>query len=161
MAVLGCRFIRGAGFESAGVAWWTNSSLSHFEYRWKGGGWIGAHPDGGIQPRPMNYCKVELELYYELECSDSNLDEFYEWAGKDIGIKYDLTDIAGLLFHDHKLHRSGMEICSEWGFQGLNLPFWPWSKPILNVLPDRSYLVTPDMLHLAPVFIGRLKHRAQ
>lgn len=118
--------------------------------------YIGAHAQGGIQERPVDYCKPSRERRYVIShneagvpCTEAQLAAVLASARKDIGVHYDLLNIGGLFLHNRGLHDASKEICSEWVFQKL----WDGALIALNVLPGFSHLVTPEMLHLSTLLL--------
>lgn len=156
MASIIVRFIKTAGFVTEAIAFVTNSLFDHVEFGTAEGTWIGAHAGSGIEERPANYCSPTREYVYELPCTDDQYQQWLKWVRSKVGTPYDYADIAGLLIHDRSLHNSERAICSEFSFDGLDQPFLFRGK-VLNVLPARSFLITPETLHLSPIFWGHLK----
>ena len=153
MAII-VRFIKGEGFVSDGIAFVTNSIFSHVEFGTPEGTWIGAHDDGGIQERPADYCAPTRDYRYSIPCTPTLEAKFLAAMRADIGTKYNVADIVGLLLHDRNLNNPATAICSEWvtsklvGFFG--------ADQVLNVLPNRTFLISPETLHLSPIFVGRM-----
>lgn len=148
------RFVTTDGFVSKAIRWVTNSIFSHVEFGTPEGTWIGAHTGDGIQERPANYSTVTRDYVYEIPCTQEQQDEHLKRLRAAIGTKYDNWDIVGLLLHNRKLHTSNAAICSQFATRELLATFGPYK--VLNVLPDFAYLVTPETLHLSPIFVGRL-----
>lgn len=148
------RFVTSDSFVSKSIRWATNSIFSHVEFGTPEGTWIGAHTGDGIQERPGNYSKPTRDYIYEIPCSQEQQDAHLERIRAAVGTKYDNWDIAGLLLHNRKLHTSNAAICSEFATGELLNVFGPYK--VLNVLHEFTYLITPEMLHLSPIFVGRL-----
>ncbi len=148
------RFVTTDGFISKAIRWVTNSIFSHVEFGTPEGTWIGAHTGDGIQERPAKYSTLTREYVYEIPCTLRQQDEHLKRLRAAIGTKYDNWDIVGLLLHDRKLHTSNADICSKFATGELLNTFSAWK--VLNVLPEFTYLVTPEMLHLSPIFVGNL-----
>lgn len=153
-SVIRVRFIRGNGFVSDAIARLTGSLFSHVEFGTPEGTWIGAHIGGGIQERPADYCKPRLEYVYEIPCTPEQQADALAWMRSRIGTKYNVTDIAGLALQMRSLRNPHQYICSQFCCEGL-LRFFG-AAAVLNVLPEWAYRVTPEMLHLSPIFVGRL-----
>jgi hypothetical protein len=148
MAEIKIRFITQSGFVSAMIRKTTFSEFSHTEIELQDGTFLGAHAGSGIQIRPADYCKPTFERRYSLRCTDAQLATGMTFARSKIGIRYDYKDIIGLFFHT-KMGSPSKFICSEFVCDVLiNMGIYP-----LNVLPKYSYLVTPDTLHLSPIFL--------
>jgi len=145
------RFITQSGFVSSAIRLVTFSEFSHAEIVSEdGSSYIGAHDDGGVQERPANYCTPSFERRYAIPVTDEQLAKGMTYARSKIGTPYDFLDIAGLLFHKDE-HTDGRVICSWFVFDVLSeMGIQP-----LNVLIDHGNLVTPDTLHLSPIFIGK------
>jgi len=148
------RFVTTDGFISKAIRWVTNSIFSHVEFGTPEGTWIGAHTGDGIQERSANYSKATREYVYEIPCTQAQQDEHLGRLRAAIGTKYDNWDIVGLLLHNRKLHTKNADICSQFATGELLVTFT--SYKVLNVLPGFEYLVTPEMLHLSPIFVGNL-----
>lgn len=152
------RFIDGRGFIPRAITLDTNSLFDHTELGVLSNpadynsvtGWLGAHAKGGVAIRPLSYCNPFRDYRYAVPVTQSQYNKALTFAHAQVGVKYDLSDIAGLLLRVRRFHSPSREICSELMLQvaqaaGLNP---------LNVDPPYAYLVTPDMFHLSPIFIG-------
>jgi hypothetical protein len=153
MASIRIRFILGKGFVSQAIARVTGSLFSHVEFGTPEGTWIGAHIGGGIQERAADYCSTVREYVYEIPCTDEQEREALLWMRSNIGVKYNTFDIVGLLFQARSLQSPHRAICSQFCTEGL-LHIFGASK-VLNVLESWSYRITPETLHLSPIFVGR------
>lgn len=152
MSALTIRFIFDPSLVSRLIAWTTDSLWCHTEALSRNGeSWIGAHAGTGVQARPLNWTKVTRERRYAIPVTDAQYDAAMSWMEDKIGEPYDYADIVGLGLHDRKAHNSSELICSsfmlEWMTHAGLLP--------LNVLPRWAYLITPETLHLSPLFAGR------
>lgn len=157
MANLTIRFIFEPDFVSRLIGWETNSLWCHTEALSRDGqSWIGAHAGTGVQVRPLDYCKPTRERRYAIPVHERAADAAYAWLDGKIGTPYNYTDILGLALHarigitDHEV------ICSA-----LMLQFMQQSglEP-LNCLPQYAALITPETLHLSPLFIGRCIYKS-
>lgn len=148
------RFIRTEGFVPAAIARITGSLFDHAEFGSPEGTWIGAHAGTGVQERPANYCDPYREFVYGIPCTEAQLSELMAWARLRIGKKYNYLDIAGLLFQDRALNNPNRLICSQFVADGLIRVFG--AGRVLNVLPQWTYRITPESLHLSPIFVGNL-----
>jgi|SRR6185312_2394982 len=146
------RFIATPGFVGEAIRRLTGSLFQHVEFGTPEGTWIGAHDRGGIQERPADYCECTREYVYAIRCSDRQLSDLMTWARHKIGTKYNFADIAGLLLEARGLTSPGRLICSQFVADGLLRTFG--SYRVLNVLPDWTYRITPETLHLSPIFVG-------
>lgn len=152
------RFIKNRGLGSEAIAADTDSLFSHFEFGIQGQSWIGAHINGGVEERPWDYCDPLREYHYGIPIeSEAELDDWIKTLRTDIGIKYNVLGIVGEALHIRRLNNPHEVDCSEWGAQKLIAKFG--AAKVLNVLPQRAYLITPEMLHLSPIFVGRLVYR--
>jgi hypothetical protein len=70
-----------------------------------------------------------------------------------VGAKYDVLGIIGLLFQARSLQSPHRAICSQFCTEGL-LHIFGASK-VLNVLESWTYRITPETLHLSPIFVGQ------
>lgn len=151
------RFIKGGSFVSKAIAFLTNSYFSHVEFGTPEGTWIGAHAGDGVQERAANYCNPVRDYRYEISCTSAQQAHLLEWARSFVGkTKYNYLDIIGLLIHCRKLNSPDRDICDQFVFLGLNVIF---PGRVMNVLPKFAYLLTPETLHLSPLFVGCLKYR--
>ena len=157
MPAIRVRFIATEGFVGAAIRQITGSLFEHVELGTSEGTWIGAHLKGGIQERPAGYCKPFREYVYDIPCTDDDLESLMAWARSRIGTPYNLLDIIGLMFQARSLRSPHRYICSQFALEGL-LHVFPAAK-VLNVLPSWAYRVTPETLHLSPIFVGRLVKR--
>lgn len=150
MADLTIRFIFDDDLVSKLIGWTTDSLWCHTEaLSREGQSWVGAHAGSGVQARPLDYCKPIRERRYTVPAPDA--DAAYMWLDGKVGTPYNYRDILGLALHarigvsDHEV------ICSA-----LMLQFMQQAglEP-LNCLPQYSPLITPETLHLSPLFIGK------
>jgi hypothetical protein len=146
------RFIRCGGFISWAIAHVTGSLFSHVEFGTPAGTWIGAHIGDGIQERPANYCTPKLEFVYEIPCTIYQERLLLASARGKIGTKYNTLDILGLLFQIRSLRSSKRDICSQFCTGELLRVFG--AAKVLNVLESWDYRITPETLHLSPIFVG-------
>lgn len=153
MASIRVRFITQDGFISAAIRKMTGSLFSHCEFGTPEGTWIGAHLGDGIQERPANYCTPSREYVYEIPCTDEQAANALAWMRSKIGTKYNTLDIVGLMLQARSLQSPQRYICSEFCTEGLLVAFG--SAKVLNVLNSWAYRITPEMLHLSPIFVGR------
>lgn len=147
------RFIRCDGFISSAIARVTGSLFSHVEFGTPSGTWIGAHIGGGIMERPANYCSPQVEFVYDIPCELYQERQHVDWMRSQIGTKYNVLDILGLLFQIRRLRSPKRYICSQFCTDGL-LRIFGASK-VLNVLESWAYRITPETLHLSPILVGR------
>lgn len=148
------RFITADGFVSSGIRWVTNSLWSHVEFGTPIGTWIGAHADGGWMERPANYCTPTREAMYDIPCTQEIMDAHLKRIRAMVGqMPYNKLDIVGLLIKNRKLSTPHALICSQGATEELIMRFG--SARVLNVLMGFEYLITPETLHLSPIFVGR------
>lgn len=149
------RFIYCGGFVGKSILWTTNSLWSHVEFG-TDKGWLGAHAGSGIQERLPDYCRPQREAVYALPCTPDEETELLTWARSFIGTKYNYATIAGILFRNRHWTSPGRFICSQFVVDGLLQVFG--ARRVLNVLSDDKYtaLITPETLHLSPIFVGHL-----
>ena len=155
--VIRVRFVASPGFVGSAIRWVTNSLFQHVEFGTPEGTWIGAHAGGGIMERPSDYATETREYVYEVPCTQGQLDDLMKWARAQIGAKYNYSDILGLLIKNRAWTTPHRFICSQFCTQGLLKVFG--AQRVLNVLGDYAYLVTPETLHLSPLFAGNLKRK--
>lgn len=144
------RFIRTPGFVTDSICFVTNSLLDHAEFGTPEGTWIGAHSDGGVQERAGNYCTPTQEWAYDIPCTAEQSTQLLKNIRAAVGTPYNFVGIAGLLFHLRKLTGIKTVFCSQFCFYEMDKV----GIYSLNVLPDFAYLVTPETLHLSPLFRG-------
>ena len=151
MAQIVIRVINSRGFIGRAINWITNSLWDHAEIMTPEGNWIGAHSSGGVQERSPNYVIPTREGRYAIPCTDRQLALIMSYARNRIGEKYNFTDIVGLLLRKRNLNSPHKTICSQFVINCL----WRAGIFLLNVDPAYDYLVTPEMVHLSPLLIGR------
>lgn len=145
------RFVTEKGFVSAGIRWVTYSDFSHVELGLPDGTWLGAHASGGVQIRPANYMTPSLERVYALPVSQMYYDLATAYAHAKIGTDYSMGDIARIFFRSRATKSPRGLICSWFVLNVLeSAGLFP-----LNVQPGYNFKVTPDMLHLSPIFLKR------
>ena len=152
-AVVTVRFVTTDGFVSASIRKVTGSLFSHVEFGTPEGTWIGAHVGDGVKERPANYCTCTREYVYEIPCSPTQQDNLLKWARSKCGVQYNTFDIVGLLLKNRRWTTPQKYICSQFVCEGLLEVFG--APRVLNVLKDYAYLITPETLHLSPIFVGK------
>ena len=147
------RFVDSGDIITAGINWATNSLWPHVEFGTPQGTWIGAHFAGGIQERPGSYCKPRREAIYDIACTEYLEQNHLQRIRAAIGTRYNTLDILGILLRNRKLTSPHRAICSQFVTEEC---LWLWgANRFLNVLGSWSFLVTPEMVHLSPIFVGR------
>ena len=151
MPELRIRFVTESDFVSRAIRWVTFADFSHVELELPDGTYLGAHASGGVQIRPADYMKPSLERVYALDVSEGGYTAAMTLAYGLIGTHYSFADILGILFRSRFHHIPHGLICSWFVLDVMSAAgIYP-----LNVLGKYSYKVTPTMLHLSPVFIGK------
>lgn len=145
------RFGKGNGGISKAISRVTGSLFSHVEFGTSRGTWIGAHWEDGIQERPANYWTTSLERVYNIPCSLEDQVKLEKWMADHIGNQYNLVDIAGLLVQNRQWTTPKRFICSQFVADGLLMLFGP--ARVLNCQNDWTYRITPETLHLSPIFV--------
>lgn len=151
--VVRVRFVTADGFISRAIRFCTNSLWSHVEFGTPEGTWIGAHTGDGVQERPANYCTPTREYVYEIPCTLQMQTEHLKRIRQQIGLHYNNLDILGLMIRRRKLTMPHAVICSQFVTDEA-LILWPLK--FLNCLPNYTYLITPEMVHLSPILVGNL-----
>ena len=151
MPDLKIRFVTEKGFVSASIRYVTFSEFSHVELELPDGTFLGAHAGTGVQIRPANYMKPTFERRYAVSLGEDAYNRAMYYAKTQIGSAYNYADITGLLFH-RNITKKGRMICSQFVFDVME----SGSLEVLNVLSAYDFRVTPDILHLAPIFIGKM-----
>ncbi|MDE2101613.1 MAG: hypothetical protein KGL39_30485 [Patescibacteria group bacterium] len=145
------RFINSPGIISTLIDWETDSLFCHTEALSRDGQhWIGAHAGTGVQARPLDWTTTTRDYRYALEVTEEQYEAAMAFLESKIGTPYDYLDIVGLLFK-FRVHDPKQLICSAFMMEFLAAA---GIQP-LNCLPDFDYLITPETLHLSPIFIGK------
>ena len=145
------RFIDEPDAFSRAITFVTDSLFCHTECLSRDAtGWVGAHAGTGVEKRALDWVKPSRERVYAIPVTLSQYQKAHTWLEMQMGCKYNYLDILGLFFH-RRIWSPQRVICSQ-----LMLEFMQEAglQP-LNVLPDYSALITPETLHLSPLFIGR------
>jgi hypothetical protein len=152
MPNLTVRFINEPGIVSRLITWETDSLFCHCEGLGRDGqSWVGAHAGTGVQSRAHDWCRPTFEKRYAIPVVDEQYEAAMRFMDSRIGLPYDYADILGMALH-RRMGASDHEIiCSAFMLEWLQAG---WLRP-LNVLGPYAYLVTPETLHLSPLFIDR------
>ncbi len=152
MPTLTTRFIFEPGLVSDLIGFATDSLWIHTEgLNRTGDAWVGAHAGTGVQARPLNWCSPTRESRYQIPVTEEEYDLAMEYQESKIGTRYDYADIIGLALHIRIGVSKHEVICSAFE---LGRYMAAGIRP-LNVLDGYQYLVTPETLHLSPMFIGK------
>ena len=151
MTDLVIRFIDTPGFISRAITWATDSLWDHTEaLSADGTSWIGAHAGVGVRAMPRDWCSPTRERRYAVPVGDLDFWAAHNWLLGKIGTKYDYSDIVGLLVKK-RTWDSHRVICSSLMTQFMQQA----GLQPLNCLSGFDALITPETLHLSPLFIGR------
>lgn len=153
MKTLTIRFIGSSDVVSHLIEWTTNSLWCHTEALSRDGQcWVGAHAGTGVQARPLNWCKdTTRQAVYALPVSYDEYERAMTWLASKVGEPYDYKAIVGLALHNRVGYSDQELICSAF------MTEWLMTAGLqpLNCLEHYSYLITPETLHLSPLFIGK------
>jgi hypothetical protein len=150
-AMLTIRFIGEGDLVSRLIEWATGSLWCHTEGLSRGGcSWIGAHAGSGVALRPLYWVTPRRERRYAIPVSQAAYDNAMTWLESQIGVKYDYLDCIGLAIRKRTWNPRRL-ICSELMVEFMQAA----GLAPLNVLPGFDALITPEVLHLSPIFIGR------
>lgn len=145
------RFIAEPDLLSRIIMWLTNSLWCHCEILNRDGtAWIGAHAWTGVQARPLNWVKSSRKRCYAIPVDSSAYHAAQDWLENQVGLPYDYTGCLGILLHC-RIHSKRGRDCSNLAIATMQ---HAGIQP-LNTLADYDYLITPEVLHLSPLFIGR------
>lgn len=144
------RFISNSDWVSSTIRRVTRSLWSHTEIILDDGSYLGAHYDGGVQIRPSNYCSPLREKRYSIRLPAEQVAQIISFAHSQVGKKYDISDIFGILFNRNWDNPSRW-ICSEL----VAASAYAGGLYLLNVDPKMVNKITPEMLHLSPYLITR------
>jgi uncharacterized protein YycO len=151
------RFIAAPDLLSRIIMWLTNSLWCHCEILSRDGtGWVGAHAWTGVQKRPLDWIKPSRERCYAIPLHAKNYKAAHDWLEAQLGLPYDYTGCLGILLH-YRIHSKKGRDCSNLAICAMQ----QGGLEPLNTLADYNYLITPETLHLSPVFIGMLQTPAQ
>lgn len=156
MKTLTIRFINASDIVSKLITGDTFSLICHTEGMNRAGdGWVGAHAFTGVESRPLNWCRNKTwERRYEIPVTDEQYDAAMKFMESKIGTPYNYRSIAGLFLHDRRLTNRTRIDCSDLMLQWL----WAAGQTVLNVRSGESWMITPEILHISPLFIGRCTH---
>ena len=152
MPNLTIRFIDGSDVISKLITWTTDSLWCHTEALSRDEKhWIGAHAGTGIQARSLDWCNPIRERRYSIPVTDSQYEIAMTWLESKEGLPYDYVDIIGLAVHKRIGASNHEAICSAAMIELI----MKTSLMPLNCLEGFSYMITPETLHLSPLFIGK------
>jgi hypothetical protein len=157
MPLLTIRFINSNDFVSKLITGETFSLICHCEgLNRAGDAWVGAHAFTGIQARPLNWCTDLIwERRYAIPVTEEQYEAAMTFMESKIGMPYNYKGILGLLFRDRNATDRKRIDCSDFMLQWL----WAAGQTVLNCRQGESWLITPETLHLSPLFIGKCTKR--
>jgi len=157
MSVIRIRFVANSSFISRGIRAVTGSLWSHVEsWDFRKQMWISAYSQG-IALMPWNYANESRIALYEIPCTEEEFNVFHDAAEADLGVKYNWLDIAGLLIQDRSLTSAHRLMCAQANTKWLLKTFG--AARVLNCAFGWEYRITPEILHLSPIFVGHLKRQ--
>ncbi len=160
MPVLTVRFINTTGFISRLITGATFSLMDHVEVMNRArNGWVGAHAGTGVQDRPLNWADKNLiwVRQYDIPSTDAEYERGMAALEASVGTPYNYRGVLGVFLRLRGFTSAGRVDCSQ---NVENVLCAAKGVPPLNVLPQFSWMVTPEILHLASIFIGRMDHSA-
>jgi hypothetical protein len=150
MKMFRLRFVTQEEVESDIIRDFTRSLWSHTETVLEDGSYLGALMEGGVQIRPANYCTPKREMRYAIPVEDDQYVKAMDFAHAQIGKGYNKMGILGLTLD------TGWSNSDEWFCSQLETAISvAGGFPMLNVLPNYTRKITPEMLHLSQSLIGR------
>jgi uncharacterized protein YycO len=161
MPVLTLRFINSRDIISKLITGMTFSLICHTEgMNRSGDGWIGAHAFTGVQERPLDWCKnLTWERRYDIPVTDEQYEAAMEFLESKIGTPYNYRSILGIVIRKRTLTSRDRVDCSDLMLQ------WLWAagqeEEVLNVRPGESWMITPEILHLSSLLIGKCIYQLQ
>lgn len=146
------RFVTCKDFESRLIRMQAGVSMpftpSHTEALTQDGlSYIGAHLDGGVKARPVNYDAGEVmgldeggwcDRIVELPSTPAEESAFYDFVTSKINQPYDWKAIFGFQAPDFHTHLLDHVICSALMTEGLrkaNVFKWPLTVPFHHITP--------------------------
>ncbi len=162
------RFINSKGLISRLITGETFSFMDHCEMLSRDGqSWIGAHAWTGIEARPLNWADKGLiwERRYALDVAQEKYDRAMAYMDACIGIQYDYRGIIGMLLRRRKMYSTDRKDCSQFATETLSSGYVKGTLmqgaglDVLNVLPAYTWRISPEVLHLSPLFIGECFYR--
>ena len=148
------RFIADHSFISAAIREVTFSDWSHVEMLTPEKTWLGAHADGGVEERPYDYTTPARERRYDVLVTREQYARMLAKARGMVGTQYNYVGCFGIAIH-HGLTQDGRLFCSMMIFEVA----WEGGVGMINVLPGRSNLVTPEELHLSNLLIDHCTYQ--
>ena len=94
--IITLRFVTSDSFISKAIRDLTHSPYSHVEFALPEG-YLGAHIDGGVMLRPLDYEKPSAELFLEVDVPDAAWPRIMGFAKAQIGKPYDTSGIFGFI----------------------------------------------------------------
>lgn len=147
MSNIRLRFVTCHDPISQGIRLRENFWASHVEAVTPEGKYLGAHCDGGVQARPVDYDApiLQQELFVDLaETAPGQGDEFYAFLNRHIGEPYDFESILGFLVPDIPAHQPQHVICSALQALALRQCRWfaaPLVEPAHKITPRDLLLI--------------------
>lgn len=148
MAEIILRFVTEKDPISQAIRDVTWSAFSHVEFMLDDGTTLGAHANGGVRIRPIDYAIFSNEERYRVTVTDDQKATILAYAQAQLGKPYDFTDIFGILLHRDWRKDDGW-ICSE-----LVAACFEKAMPLLHAAVDAIDRVTPRDVYLSPYLIG-------
>lgn len=157
MPTLNIRFINTRGLVSRIITGATFSLIDHCEGKNRqGDAWVGAHAITGIEPRPLNWADEDLIWCreYSIPVTNDEYDAAMVFMEKHVAARtpYNYRGVFGVFAHERNATDRRRVDCSDFMLQWL----WAAHQTVLNVRPGESWMITPELLHLSPLFIGKI-----
>lgn len=110
---------------------------------------LGAHADGGVRVRPIDYCKPSRDERFRIPVTFEQKEKILTFVHEQCGKPYDFLAIAGILFH-RDWRKSNRWFCSEL----VAAAFEAVGHPIVNAPNGKVNRISPRDCYLSPFLIG-------
>lgn len=166
MLRIGIRFVSEKGIEAKLIEFFEGGSqFCHVEFVFRDKAtqellgidkpYVGAHAKGGVAAYDDSYYvggnTITRFREYELDVTEEQFADLITFIKKRFGRPYDFLDIFGIMLH-RPWHESNDFICSAFVAAAL----YHIAIYALNVRGGFLYKITPEILHLSPIWRGRL-----
>lgn len=117
-----------------------------------GQSYIGAHMNGGVKARPLDYATWDKELLLDLPADGPMTADFYSFLNRHLNEPYDHQAILGFAAHID-LHAPHHTICSAFMALGLRQCGWfanPLGIPAHQISPRDLLLIIAGRIAVGP-----------
>jgi uncharacterized protein YycO len=123
----------------------TYSPFSHAEFKLPDGTYLGSLMKGGVQIRPADYAKYDVEALFVADVTPEVETKIYEFIHKQIGKPYDKLGIINLALQHKDNNTGSWKDDTAWFCSELIAAAFEYAGYPLLIVPDADHVTPRDL----------------